>query len=686
MSFSNSAAAATATLVQHGGAIATNNNSLTQKSATSPHPHHKANNYLPNPFELHDSQILDKVYLTHVTDDQFCDTNIIFDLVSTLVLQTNTQIPETSFKPDYPTLKLISCQMITTRSAAHCVHQTTLWILQNLRSYSWDAKALITLAAFTLEYGNYLHLTRVTATDPIGNSLRQLNQIQTRNISTDITELVSFIVHKLLHLKEWATWSAEGYDPEDVPALTEALQEIPVFVYWTIASIVASTGNLVGVSDYKLSDYRERLSGIVQKLVVHLNNCELQISYIDDLFNRRKIFDKPKDIVDFLKALIHRNGTDSPQIYEGDIHVKMGLEIFRHKHVLLFISSLDSIEDEISLLNSIYKRLQESSKESIKGFKKEDFKILWIPVVNNWDDIRKERFRVLKSGIKWYAVEYFYELPGHRIITDPERIGYIGNPIIPVFNPQGYMANIDAMDLIFQWGIDAFPFRKSDGIDLTLKWKWLWDVIKKATPGLQVKGDRYIFIYGGTNNKWIQDFTLELEKIKRHETLKRADVIIENYQLGKEDPNRVPSFWIGVERKKQNKKHQEALDCEIQDIVKSLFCLKRDPQGWIILSKGQNIKLLGHGEPAYQTLAEFQNWKDRVLEKEGFDMAFKEYYEMKAKELSGRQPCEVVNVDTYSSNVIATIACPNPMCGRVMEVSSVHYKCCHRDEPNNFGV
>lgn len=87
MSFSNSAAAATATLVQHGGAIATNNNSLTQKSATSPHPHHKANNYLPNPFELHDSQILDKVYLTHVTDDQFCDTNIIFDLVSTLVLQ-----------------------------------------------------------------------------------------------------------------------------------------------------------------------------------------------------------------------------------------------------------------------------------------------------------------------------------------------------------------------------------------------------------------------------------------------------------------------------------------------------------------------------------------------------------------------------------------------------------------------
>jgi len=203
---------------------------------------------------------------------------------------------------------------------------------------------------------------------------------------------------------------------------------------------------------------------------------------------------------------------------------------------------------------------------------------------------------------------------------------------------------------------------------------------------IQVKWDRYVFIYGGTNNKWIQEFTLELQKIKRHETIKRADVIIDNYQVGKDDPNRALSFWMGIDRKKQNKKHQEAVDCKIQEIVKILLCLKRDPQGWIILSKGQNIKLLGHGEPAYQTLVQFQNWKDKVLEKEGFDIAFKEYYEIKAKEISGREQCETVNVDTYSSNVIGTISCPNPMCGRVMEVSSVHYKCCHRDEPNNHGV
>jgi len=196
----------------------------------------------------------------------------------------------------------------------------------------------------------------------------------------------------------------------------------------------------------------------------------------------------------------------------------------------------------------------------------------------------------------------------------------------------------------------------------------------------QVKENRYIFIYGGSNSAWIQNFTHELSKIKMNESIQRADIIIEYCQLGKgksEPNNSVPSFWIGVERKKQNKKHQEAVDCEIQKIVKCLFCLKRDPQGWAILSKGHNIKHLCHGQAVYQTVAEFQNWKGKVFEREGFDIAFKEYYDAKEKEISAIQPCEDY---TSTSSVIATITCPNPTCGRVMEVSSVNYKCCHRDD------
>jgi hypothetical protein len=80
----------------------------------------------------------------------------------------------------------------------------------------------------------------------------------------------------------------------------------------------------------------------------------------------------------------------------------------------------------------------------------------------------------------------------------------------------------------------------------------------------------------------------------------------------------------------------------------------------------------------YQTVADFEKWKNNVVEKESFDIAFKEYYNTKVKELSSSVSCAF-----DSSNVLATISCPNPTCGRVMEVTSVNYKCCHRDDPNS---
>lgn len=138
--------------------------------------------------------------------------------------------------------------MITTPHGERYVHQTTMWILQHLKTYSWDAKALVTLAAFTLEYGNLLSLTDTSTSDQLVNTLKQLNQIQNRKVTVPVTDLVDLIMEVFLHIHEWATWSSVGYDTLEVPSLSDALEDIPVAVYWIIASIVAANGNIVGVS------------------------------------------------------------------------------------------------------------------------------------------------------------------------------------------------------------------------------------------------------------------------------------------------------------------------------------------------------------------------------------------------------------------------------------------------------
>jgi len=62
-------------------------------------------------------------------------------------------------KPPKPPDAKYETMMITTPRGEHYVPQTTMWKLQHLKTYSWDAKALLALAAFTLKYGNLLDLT-----------------------------------------------------------------------------------------------------------------------------------------------------------------------------------------------------------------------------------------------------------------------------------------------------------------------------------------------------------------------------------------------------------------------------------------------------------------------------------------------------------------------------------------------
>ncbi|KAK7393754.1 hypothetical protein VNO78_22318 [Psophocarpus tetragonolobus] len=641
---------------------------------------------LPNPFDLSDSEIIEKVYVCHTYDDEVFDNEPLFNAVSNVIKLSSRIVGATlridepngfiakpitlsSFKPEFSKLKLMSCQMMTQAWGMENVHQTTLRILQQVRAFSWDAKALIALAAFALEYGNFWNLQQ--ATDPVGNSLKLLNQIQHRQLQvSELHQTVKLVMKAAEIMERWRALSAdENYETEDVPALSDALHLIPLLVYWILATLVACNTNLHTLSNYPLAEFRAKLSPALEDFKLQLEKCEYQKAIVEDYRRRKLNIKKPKDIVDFLKLLINQNGSQNAKIHDGNAKRIVNVEVFKDKFVLLFISGLNRIEDEIRLLNSIYERLVEDPNDK-SGFKKEEFKILWIPIENKWGDAKREFFNTLKSEIKWYVVDYVEPLPGIKIIE--EDLKFRGNPILPVVKPQGFLLNDDALDIIFEWGIHAFPFRKSDGYLLAQKWKWFWDEVKKTNlHGIQVKGDRYIFIYGGSE-KWTREFAMAVDKIKKHETIKRADAIIEYHHLGKDDPKIVPRFWIGIEGKRQ-KKHSDKLDCEIQEIAKSLLCLKQDTQGWAILSKGSNVRILGHGQPMYQTVADFEKWKDRVLVKEGFDIAFQEYYDTK-RDLPAPQPCEF-----NTSDVLATITCPNASCGRVMEVTSVNYKCCHGD-------
>ncbi|KAL2977339.1 hypothetical protein AAZX31_13G061100 [Glycine max] len=250
-----------------------------------------------------------------------------------------------------------------------------------------------------------------------------------------------------------------------------------------------------------------------------------------------------------------------------------------------------------------------------------------------------------------------------------------------LISPEGKVENSDAKQIISKWDIDGFPFRTSDQTRLTQQWNWFWNEMITLSPIIRelIKRDSYIFIYGGTNTKWIQDFTTAVEKLEKNETLtQEEETTIESYSLGRDNPKIVPRFWIAIDnllasRKLTKRGGEQVQDSTTREIQKLMF-LKQDPLGWAILTKGSHVKLLGHGDAMLKTVSDFYAWKGTLNNEVGFDVAFKDYYE-KFKFKSVPHKCEHREFANYPADILAHIPCPNK-CGHEMEVSSVKYMCC----------
>ena len=82
--------------------------------------------------------------------------------------------------------------------------------------------------------------------------------------------------------------------------------------------------------------------------------------------------------------------------------------MLKKKNVLFYISALDITIDDILILKPIY-----------EGIRKEDkYKIVWIPIVEQWNDELQKKFEMLRSKMPWYVVQYFSPVVGIKFIKE----------------------------------------------------------------------------------------------------------------------------------------------------------------------------------------------------------------------------------------------------------------------------
>ncbi|GLT81385.1 hypothetical protein SLA2020_527740 [Shorea laevis] len=628
-----------------------------------------------NLFAFSDHEIMNQIYATHVHDDEKFDVESLFIVVEN-ILKRATQVadnivlgtqgtvehleektPKATFSAPLCTLKSISCEMQCKGTGEETAYKTTLSILNKLSNYSWDAKAVLTLAAFALDYGEFWLLAQSQSTDQLAKSVGTLKRVSVllkrptlqkhRQALIELNTVIKSTLEVIECIFELEKLS--NYDTKDVPALSTGMDHIPVDVFWAIVTVVASTTQLCCLTSdddkkQELSQFSQKLNVILTKLRRQITICRQQIEVTEAYWKLTKLFRTPTEIMEVFKGLIFSKDNAQP---------------------LMMVLPKSRLP-----LRPVY--------DSIK--KDDQYKIVWIPIVDQWTDELQKKFEFLRSKMPWYVVQCFSPIAGIRFVK--EKWNFKGKPSIVVLNPQGKVEHENAIHMIRVWGIKAFPFTTAKEETLSNDREWIGSIATNVHPNIDnfIKDQKYIFFYGGKDNEWIQQFTKRATVLANDATLKEARIAIELVCVGKGSKGEdnlgvLGRFWTGIESIFISKTHRKTDADSVTLEIQKLLSYKNE-SGWAVLSKGSNVVLSGHGTTILKVVEDFEKWKEFVREK-GFEFTFKEYHN---RVLHTAHICCRIDIPNTSGRIPENMKCPD--CPRIME-TYISFKCCHIDGAAN---
>ncbi|XP_058180196.1 protein SIEVE ELEMENT OCCLUSION B-like [Rhododendron vialii] len=245
--------------------------------------------------------------ILHVIKDVLQQANLSMNSVITsgardqadaLVEKTAVAGFDGMLKEDATIINKISCELTCKCSGGDDAHSTAMTILNNLSTYSWDAKVVISLAAFAANYGEFWLMAQLSTTNPLAKSVSVLKQLS--SIRAHASSLKSRVdpINNLLHnailtvidcIFQFHELPPQYISHERPPApLATAMAHFPAAAYWTILGIVVcstQTTSLLGMSNeqikpteaLELSSLAEKLSNIQAYLNSLLQHCQAHI-------------------------------------------------------------------------------------------------------------------------------------------------------------------------------------------------------------------------------------------------------------------------------------------------------------------------------------------------------------------------------------------------------------------------
>ncbi|KAH7515048.1 hypothetical protein FEM48_Zijuj11G0154700 [Ziziphus jujuba var. spinosa] len=620
----------------------------------------------------------EKVYATLIaTGEKKLEVEYLLDLVDNILL-TVTDVqreehefefrhPGSTFKSPSSTLKKISCELQMDQGDEVNIEKTVVAIVNLLSSYSLDAKLVLSLAALATEFGDFWRLRKdLTHKSSLPKEFclsmailkfesGYLVEPKKQPVVDELNNLIMLILEVTKSISELEKLR-NNYTSANVPGLLPTIQK---HVYGTIASIVACAAQIAFLKTNEgqtqnLSQWTEYLASVHEDLEKHRRICEQQ-KQIEVYWKLVSILRNPyhessHEVVDILKMLISTENdphllhiNDGSTTVDDDFTIKLvnqgvSIDVLSKKDVLLLISSLDISNVDIKNLQKIY--------EGIKGYK--HYKMVWIPVVEQWTPERLDLFIQLRDQMPWYTVQMFSSpVAGIKFIK--EEWHFNGQPVVVLLNQQGEVENPNALPLIRLRGMDAFPFAKVAEDAIRNLDNWLHLVANHIHLSMQswIEKEKYIFFYGGTDQHWIKKLQGYIKSIDLGKFLNdgedEGNNTIESVEVGESEIR----FWTNIESLQFIKE-----DDETRRVLQRLISNKTE-NGWAVLVKGSTVIISDQSSKISRALKKLviklQSEEENNFHEENFETIFKEYHKQVAGMFS--HSCQI-NIPSSAANII----------------------------------
>ncbi|KAM6562374.1 hypothetical protein CsatB_022372 [Cannabis sativa] len=502
----------------------------------------------------------------------------------------------------------------------------------------------------------YATISEISDLDFIDNDEGKITDIEAFGFKETLSHLINKISHEILckcsgegslHEKTMVLFDLLGnyrWDAKAVIVLATFVKSygefwllIQLYPRNTLALSVAMLKQLP--SDLSAFTRQFKALSLLMKTVIDLSKCVIKYESLP--LSQVKLDKENKSITQYniylaVYWIIRSILTCSFQVsaLKAMTPVQLGLPELKNKVVLLLITKPELLPIEELLL-----LVQQTCDNPYNEILEESYEVVWIPIPdsNSWTDAEKRSFRVLSQSIPWCSIKQPWSLNSGVVTFIKQEWNYRDDPIMVVLDSQGNLSNLNALDLIFIWGVKAYPFSNSREKELWEEQSWnLQLLVDEIDPLLTnwVNENRYICIYGSEDIDWILEFNSKLKKIRNSGlqlemvyvgTRNESEKIQKFLSLIQEGDLRDSlfslcltkrrSFWLRLEsiiRSKLKLGYSLDTDQALQE-ASALVNNENSNKSWVAIGRGSSNDIVRvEGSKMMECLNRFLEWEAKV--------------------------------------------------------------------------